>query len=638
MASTCGLLPAVAGRGLGKCLGLLNAHERGAVLAVAWLPAGSDEAAVRAVRLSSLKLLRAEAARFEKDHAEAIGLGKSGVDIAVQGIHCAREARGTGLACLDRLRMATEAAAALADMVAAAGANKLAALRLGGVAALLACIDQHTARCAARELAVRSEDSPGCREADQLAAALCVQACRALGNLCYGWEIDAIKSEVGARGAASVVAAMRTAFTPAMPHAAAVFRWASHAARNLAVRSAPMQEALGEAGGADALCAGLVVFAASARAQEAGCKALAYVLKGHEHNRTVAVAAGALELAVGALRAHALDAGAAEAALTLLCLAVGAAGDTAAPGSFETGAEGAASAAERAVRCGAHLAALGATQALLQQGGPETSTPPRRLPGDADGNADADDGAPLGRPATWAALARSCVWLLAALSRALVSPLRREAALELDAAGLRALFASAAGAHAQRRRKVKAEVDGCLAALSAATGQPLPQPPQSQPSAPPPRPPPSAPSGGAAAAGVPATLRPAPAHYAAAEAARSLRLTPASIGGGPAAAEFARRFAWSPLVTSGAASAATSAAASTAASAAASAAADGFSDSELATCVAVLGALGAQKQLDAPRLRPLRKALGPLHRQFNPAPPARAPQRDSGTEPRTGAG
>ena len=148
---------------------------------------------------------------------------------------------------------------------------------------------------------------------------MCVQACRALGNLAYGWGVDPIKAAVGTRGVRLLVTAID------LPVAAApsLFRWQAHALRNLAVRSTTMQDAIGAAAGTRALLTGLRAHAASARAQEAGCKALAFALAQHGANTAAAIAQGALEAAAARLTAHAHDAGAVEAALTLLSHVLG---------------------------------------------------------------------------------------------------------------------------------------------------------------------------------------------------------------------------------------------------------------------------------------------------------------------------
>ena len=190
--------------------------------------------------------------------------------MAVQAIVEARlDCEGDEQATMYRLRMGIEAAAALADLVAGAGANKALTLDLGGVHALLGCIEQHVANSG---LAGTEHDTEG--SVHRLLGELCLQACRALGNLCYGWDVDAIKAAVGARGASVVVGALHQQLVDGVP-GAAHFRWKAHVLRNLAVRSKMMQDAIGVAGGPAELARGLAAFAVQGRAQEAGCKALA---------------------------------------------------------------------------------------------------------------------------------------------------------------------------------------------------------------------------------------------------------------------------------------------------------------------------------------------------------------------------
>ena len=115
----------------------LSAAECSALLAAVCTPAPSTAAC-------AVKALRAKAAEVEKDHAVAVELGQSGVRMAVQAI-AGGVAEGKQVAeeRQQKLRVAADGAAALADMVAAAGANKLAALRERGDSTLLACIEQH---------------------------------------------------------------------------------------------------------------------------------------------------------------------------------------------------------------------------------------------------------------------------------------------------------------------------------------------------------------------------------------------------------------------------------------------------------------------------------------------------------------
>eukprot|EP00966_Prymnesium_polylepis_P265117 6125135-Prymnesium_polylepis.1 len=182
----------------------LDQCEASALLAALWLPHHSQGAlapettAACAVRLCSLQLLRVGAARVEKEHAAAVALGTSGVHVAVQAIVEARlgdRAEGKGdeqATMIYRLRMGVEAAAALADLVAGAGANKALTLELGGVDALLGCVEQHVACMATPGPAGTPNDTE--ENLRRLVGELCLQACRALGNLCYGWDVDAIKA------------------------------------------------------------------------------------------------------------------------------------------------------------------------------------------------------------------------------------------------------------------------------------------------------------------------------------------------------------------------------------------------------------------------------------------------------------
>ena len=146
---------------------LLRAAEVSALLSIAWMPS-QDRPPCRlqpgsmapaqvapapvtsrpALRLCSVKLLRSEAARLEKDHASAVAFGRNGVALAVHVVSdaCFHTQLATATPaemgaddesdCL-RLRCGAEAAAALADMVAAAGDNKTTTQHMGGLRALL---------------------------------------------------------------------------------------------------------------------------------------------------------------------------------------------------------------------------------------------------------------------------------------------------------------------------------------------------------------------------------------------------------------------------------------------------------------------------------------------------------------------
>jgi hypothetical protein len=284
-----------------------------------------------AVRLCALKLLRVEAARVEHQHADAVIFGMNGgvlaavhalmewlataagagsgegdlpSDIARQPSPDLPVSRGDSITrdgsrsvggdedsgdSLLPLRGAVEGAAALADLVAAAGANKSLALALGGVDALVRCLERltSTTRHVHRHLYVPSADGD---EGDDDVASLthvaasatlklqlAVQACRALGNLTFGWDVEPIKEAIGPRGAAAVascwllqsfslavtsdgytrihtctattaaassLSALASVYSVAAA-AAALFRWQSHALRNFCVRSSAMQDAVG---------------------------------------------------------------------------------------------------------------------------------------------------------------------------------------------------------------------------------------------------------------------------------------------------------------------------------------------------------------------------------------------------------
>ena len=504
-----------------------SAGETAALLAAGWASALSPPD--YALRLCILRLLRDESARVEKDHAASVDFGRcGGVRVAVQALDS-----GTAAMPEDELRIATEAAAALANLVAAAGANKQAALELGGVGALVRCVERYTAAWSS------------------LAAGLCTQACRALGNLTFGWDVEPVKRAVGERGVAAIVGSIRRAHEPSLSQAAcslplaSLFRWQAHALRNLVVRSAAMQAAIGEAGGVAALVLGLRTsrsrwtlvsrrgllttagtFAtgshpASARAQEAGCKALAYVCKEHEANCAAAATAGAFELVSTALATHAADAGVAEAGLAALCYLVGMHDGSTGEQQRrrqqqqqqqQQQAAAVAARAARAVGCGAHLAALGAMRAILS-GAPasptsptsptslahhstgvmatDPATAPAEFSGELGGEAAEGGEAGARQAVRWGALALAAV-LAAAPAASAARPAqpgdhptdhptlwsRACVAAALEEAGLRRLLEGGVARRAQRRGKVKAEVLACLQLLAEA-GAPPPAPPLS---------------------------------------------------------------------------------------------------------------------------------------------------------------
>ena len=533
---------------------------------------------------------------MEKDHAVAVELGQSGVRMAVQAIAGGvAEGKQVVEERQLKLRVAADGAAALADMVAAAGANKLAALRERGDSMLLACVEQHA------ELVLGGGESSA---AGALAAELSLQACRALGNLCYGWDVDAIKDSVGTRGAALVVRAMQARLGAPPPAAAArspgpasLYRWEAHALRNLAVRSPRMQAAIGEAGGVAALAGGLRAYAAAPRAQEAGCKALAFVLAGSAVNCAAAVAEGALDM------------GAAEAALTLLCLAVAAAGEggeeaaVAVPAVEEdgggAGSGGGEAVAVRVARCGAHIAALEAVRTLLsaQPGAHVGNAPPRAEAAEAEAEEP-------GKPTSWAALVRSAVWLLATLAGAVVEAVP-SAAHELEARGLRELFGSEAGVRAQGRSKVRAEVQRCLARLSAAREETVKTAQVTQ---------------AEVQAGVQAEVQAAPeaTEVAGGEGAPTAPRLAAGSAAAALVAPPALDDAGQPPHSGVALVLGGEALSAGVESAAAQGSGEALSSEELATCVSVLERLTKEPTLlQAPSCRALRKAFAPIHKAMS---------------------
>lgn len=125
--------------------------ETAALLSSAWSSSvDGDPGVPGCVALCCVRLLRAEAARLERDHAAVVGLGcGGGVRLALAALGLPRlpppASDGSDDPAPDRgssaseheLRIAAEAAAALADLVGGAGANKAATLEGGGVDLLL---------------------------------------------------------------------------------------------------------------------------------------------------------------------------------------------------------------------------------------------------------------------------------------------------------------------------------------------------------------------------------------------------------------------------------------------------------------------------------------------------------------------
>eukprot|EP00793_Prasinoderma_coloniale_P001406 PRCOL_00005181-RA len=424
----------------------LAPREAGALLAaVAGSPGGA-----------AARLLREGAVRWEREGAAAAAaFGARGVGAAADAVAAAAAGTGGGR------RAAADAAAALADMVAASGANKERLMtRPGAVEALV--------------LAIRGDAGAGDGAGGEGAGELALQAFRALGNLCYGWDVDAAKEAVDRAG--GVTAAVSAAATAAArPSGAGAFRWAAHALRNLSVRSPLMQSRVGDEGGVETLLDGLRAphVAAAARAMESGCKALAYVVKGHRRNRLAAVNGGALALGAAALSSNRGDVATLEAALTLLCHCC------AAESPLEGGTAGCPRAVAAALACGAHVAAQDAVRALLQDTCGDGACAPA-----AAAVAAGDEREP-GRPSTHESLVGSAVWLYATFICHSLSALdeggRATLAATLTDRGLERLLDSDAGRRARMRRaKVGSAVDECLRRLRDARGKGAPTQPSSQ--------------------------------------------------------------------------------------------------------------------------------------------------------------
>lgn len=248
-----------------------------------------------------LSMLRAESRRLEA--AGVRGPGSPAVQLAAQGgvrmallamrQHSRSEA---GPANDGVLRMAAAGAAALAHLVATGGETKRIVLESAGVQILVGCLVQLATDCECSNFALNPSSA---------VTEHCVQCCRLLGNLAYGWgdTVDTVKAQVSAlSGCVALVQLLARCGTSAAPHGQQVLRWAAHATRNLTVGSRLMQTECAGGGAIEALCKGLHHHLDSLAAQLHGCKALAYLAKGHEGNRARAAAAGSIELAVRLLK------------------------------------------------------------------------------------------------------------------------------------------------------------------------------------------------------------------------------------------------------------------------------------------------------------------------------------------------
>eukprot|EP01046_Picozoa_sp_COSAG06_P020269 COSAG06_NODE_1478_length_9328_cov_2.942681_5_plen_369_part_00 len=225
----------------------------------------SDPCGRREHCLYILSLLRAESRLLEKagsrggpEGPSAVQLAESGaVRLALRAMEehgCISLGAGAGGRSYD-LRLAAAGAATLAHLAAAGGQTKRAVLEAGGVRVLILCLTH---------LADTDEPAPAPPAAtlgggSRPVIEQCVQCCRLLGNLTYGWgeTVSAVKAELSAAsGAVALVQLLARRGCGGAP-LGQVLRWAAHALRNLAVGSPLMQTECGDAGAIGALCKGL---------------------------------------------------------------------------------------------------------------------------------------------------------------------------------------------------------------------------------------------------------------------------------------------------------------------------------------------------------------------------------------------
>jgi hypothetical protein len=209
-----------------------------------------------------------------------------------------------------------------------------------------------------------------------------------------------------------------------------------------------------------------------------------------------------------------------------------------------------------------------------------------------------------GKPTSWAALVRSAVWLLATLAGAVVEAVP-SAAHELEARGLRELFGSEAGVRAQGRSKVRAEVQRCLARLSAAREETVKTAQVTQ---------------AEVQAGVQAEVQAAPEATEVAGGERAPTAPRLAAGSAAAAlvAPPALDDAGQPPHSGVALVLGGEALSAGVESAAAQGSGEALSSEELATCVSVLERLAKEPTLlQAPSCRALRKAFAPIHKAMS---------------------
>ena len=197
--------------------------ERASLLALAYRAprAGAAAADVTAhydTQLCALQLLRADASQLHHRHSDLVQLGHGGgVSIAAQAL--GSFAGKAPEASEHELAQAVEAAAALGSL-AAAEANKLAAVESGAVSLLVGCVESYAFGGMGRTAPAGA--------ATAAAQELCIQCCRALSNLSHAAQgsrrrssddvsdgaSSAVKLAIGMHGAAAIVGAMGVVALP----------------------------------------------------------------------------------------------------------------------------------------------------------------------------------------------------------------------------------------------------------------------------------------------------------------------------------------------------------------------------------------------------------------------------------------
>ena len=252
-----------------------------------------------------LSLLRAESRRLERPPTGGGCVGAielaacGGITLALRALEASSSAAGGLHADPLHLRLAAAGAATLAHMVAACGENKQALLAAGGVAALVRSLT----RLADADI-----------EGSSAVVELCVQCCRLLGNLTYGWgdAVDAVKDELLSAGGCSALVRVLARHGRGGRPLAQVLRWSGHALRNLAVGSPRLQRSCADQGAIETLAAVTAVHQGRWSALAAlmhSCKAVAYLAKGIDANSERAARAGCMGQALRLLSLVRINAG-----------------------------------------------------------------------------------------------------------------------------------------------------------------------------------------------------------------------------------------------------------------------------------------------------------------------------------------